>query len=92
MSGILLDGIDVVIVIIFGVGFNIKIEFIVVEIFFYFKDILEKVKLVIDNELRVRDVLSFNFEFGRFYVDCVIKLCKDNKLSFLSLSFIVLYG
>lgn len=92
MSGTSLDGIDVAIATISGTGLNTKIELIVAETFPYPKDILEKVKLAIDNELRVRDVSSLNFELGRLYADCVIKLCKDNKLNPSSLSFIASHG
>lgn len=92
MSGTSLDGIDVAIATISGTGFNTKIELIAAETFPYPKDILEKVKLAIENELKVRDVASLHFELGRLYANCVIDLCKKTKLNASSLSFIASHG
>ena len=92
MSGTSLDGIDVAIASISGTGLTTKIDLIAAKTYPYPKDILEKVKRAIDNDLKVRDVASLHFELGRLYAECVIKLCDTLKIKSSSLSFIASHG
>lgn len=92
MSGTSLDGIDVVLASISGVGLQTKIEMISGKTFPYPKDILEKVKLAINNELKVKDISSLNFELGKLYAECVKALCNEEKIQTSSLAFIASHG
>src|SRR5690554_2921199 len=88
MSGTSLDGIDVAIATISGIGLTTKIELIAAKTYPYPKDILDKVKLATQNELKVKDIASLHFELGRLYANLVHQLCKDMKINTTSLSFI----
>jgi anhydro-N-acetylmuramic acid kinase len=92
MSGTSLDGIDVAIATISGIGLSTKIELVAAKTFPYPKDLLEKVKLATQNELKVKDVSSLNFELGRLYANFVIELCASLKIQTTSLSFIASHG
>jgi len=92
MSGTSLDGIDVAIASISGTGLSTKIDLIAAQTYPYPKDILDKIKLAIDNELKVRDISSLNFELGKLYANCVLKLCDQMKIKSSSLSFIASHG
>ncbi len=92
MSGTSLDGIDVAIATISGIGLTTKIELIAAKTYPYPKDILDKVKLATQNELKVKDIASLHFELGRLYANLVHQLCKDMKINTTSLSFIASHG
>lgn len=92
MSGTSLDGIDVVLASISGVGFQTKIEMISGKTYPYPNDILDKVKLAINNELKVKDISSLNFELGKLYAECVKALCREEKIQTSSLAFIASHG
>ncbi len=92
MSGTSLDGIDVAIATISGIGLTTKIELVAAKTYPYPKEILDKIKLATQNESKVKDISSLNFELGRLYAKLVLDLCESLKIQTTSLSFIASHG
>lgn len=93
MTGTSLDGIDIAIVDIDNVLDKMTVNQVAFKTFDYPTKLVKQIKDGMDLETNSIQLLShLNFSLGQIYADCVIELCREQKIKLQDILFIASHG